>query len=61
MPGSDAWVDRTGVQRGRKRGGRNLSVTEMHELGFTRLPPSPKHKFIHTLADLGPEEGELDG
>jgi hypothetical protein len=50
VPGSDAWVDSIGVQRGRKRGGRNLSVVEMHELGFTRLAPSPKHKFVQRAA-----------
>lgn len=47
VPGSDAWVDARGIQRGRKRGGRNLSSDEMRTLGFTRLAPSPKHKFIH--------------
>lgn len=48
MPGSDAWVDTDGVQRGRKRGGTNISAAGMRELGFTRLPPAPKHKFVHS-------------
>lgn len=47
MPGSDAWIDTNGVQRGRKRGCRNMSAAEMREAGFTRLAPSPKHKFVH--------------
>lgn len=47
VAGSDAWVDEHGVQRGRKRGGRNLSADEMRDLGFKRLPPSIKHKFVH--------------
>lgn len=33
VPGSDAWVDANGVQRGRKRGGRNIPADEMRRLG----------------------------
>ena len=47
VPGSDAWVSETGERRGRKRGGRNLSVVEMAILGFTRLPKATKIKFVH--------------
>lgn len=49
VPGSDSWVDATGTQRGRKRGGRNLSVAQMRELGYTRLPAMPKIKFVHRI------------
>lgn len=52
VPGSDAWVDANGVQRGRKRGGRNIPAAEMRELGYSRLPPSPKHKFAHRSTPL---------
>lgn len=45
--GSDAWVDPTGVQRGRKRGKRNISAADLIDAGYTRLPPSDKHKFVH--------------
>ena len=48
VPGSDNWIDADGVRRGRKRGGRNLSVAEMRDRGFTRLPTAPKVKFVHT-------------
>jgi hypothetical protein len=47
VPGSDSWVGPDGEQRGRKRGGRNLSSAEMREMGFTRLPSAPKVKFVH--------------
>lgn len=49
VPGSDNWIDGDGVRRGRKRGGRNLSAEEMRALGFTKLPPLPKVKFIHRV------------
>ena len=47
VKGSDAWADQLGQRRGRKRGGRNLSVVEMKDLGFIRLPTMPKIKFVH--------------
>lgn len=48
VPGSDAWQHRvTGERRGRKRGGRNMSVAEMTAAGFERLPTMPKIKFVH--------------
>jgi hypothetical protein len=50
VPGArDAWVDAAGVQRGKKRGGRNLTADEMRALGFRRLPASPKHKYVHRV------------
>lgn len=50
VPGSDAWRHSvTGERRGRKRGGRNLTVSEMQAAGFVRLPVMPKIKFIHTV------------
>lgn len=47
VPGSDAWLDPDGVQRGRKRGGRNIPAAELRRMGYTRLPASPKHKYRH--------------
>jgi hypothetical protein len=47
VPGSDSWVGPDGVQRGRKRGGRNYSADDMRAAGFRRLPSMPKHKFVH--------------
>lgn len=43
----DTWVGPDGEQRGRKRGGRNLSADEMREQGFERRPPAVKHKYVH--------------
>lgn len=37
----------TGERRGKKRGPRNLSTAEMEALGFERLAPVPKIKFVH--------------
>lgn len=45
----DTWVDQTGRQMGRKRGGRTLTAQEMREQGFTRLPLMPKIKFVHRI------------
>ena len=47
VPGGDVWLDARGVQRGRKRGGRNLSVLEMRERGFVKAPAFPKIRFVH--------------
>lgn len=48
VPGADAWQHRTtGERRGRKRGARNLSVTDMVAQGFERLPSAPKIKYVH--------------
>jgi hypothetical protein len=47
MPGSDAWRAPDGSQRGRKRGRRNITVAELIDAGYTRLPASPKHKFVY--------------
>lgn len=44
----DTWVHAaTGEQRGRKRGGKNLSADEMRSLGFERQDQAVKHKFVH--------------
>lgn len=48
--GGDTWVGPDGEQRGRKRGGRNLSVAEMRSAGFERRPAAPKRKFVHEVA-----------
>ena len=45
----DVWKDESGVQRGRKRGGRTLLAAEMRALGFTRQPQLPKIKFVHRM------------
>jgi hypothetical protein len=49
-PAGDVWVDADGMQRGRKRGRRTLTVAEMGALGMTRLPSLPKVKFVHRRA-----------
>lgn len=44
----DTWVHvETGEQRGRKRGGKNLTADEMRSLGFEKSPAAVKHKFVH--------------
>lgn len=53
VPGSDAWVGPNGERRGRKRGGRNLSVEQMVALGYRRLPKAPKVKFVHRATQAG--------
>lgn len=45
----DTWVNESGEQRGRKRGGRTLVVDEMRALGFERRPACVKHKYVHHL------------
>lgn len=49
VPAGDTWVDGHGLQRGRKRGGRNLSADEMRALGFVRKPPAVKLRFTHRV------------
>lgn len=49
-PAGDVWVDNRGTQRGRKRGGKNLSAADMREIGFVRAPSMPKIKFVHRAA-----------
>ena len=46
-PAGDTWVNAEGEQRGRKRGGRNLSVGEMRAGGFEKRPAGVKHKYVH--------------
>lgn len=43
----DTWCDGEGVQRGRKRGGRNIPSAEMRSMGFVKQPPAVKHKYVH--------------
>ena len=51
VPAGDVWVhDRTGAQRGRKRGQRTLLAREMVDLGFVRMASMPKIKFVHYIA-----------
>jgi hypothetical protein len=46
--GDPGWRHRiTGERRGRKRGARNLTPAELEILGFERLAPMPKIKYIH--------------
>jgi hypothetical protein len=49
----DTWVGPDGEQRGRKRGGRNLSADEMRSNGFERRPPAVKHKYVHHVGRVG--------
>jgi hypothetical protein len=44
-----AWVDGAGRQVSRKRGPRTLTVTEMAELGYTRVGSFAKHKYRKVL------------
>lgn len=49
VPAGDVWIGPDGQQRGRKRGGRNLTVAEMRALGFERAPAAPKIRFRHDV------------
>lgn len=53
----DTWTGPNGEQRGRKRGGRNLTAAEMRELGFERRPAAPKIKFVHVASACSSEAG----
>lgn len=46
-PAGDTWVGPNGEQRGRKRGGRNMTAKEMRAAGFERRPAAPKIRFVH--------------
>lgn len=46
VPAGDVWL-KDGVQMGRKRGARSLSVAEMRAAGFERAPAAPKIRFVH--------------
>lgn len=50
VPAGDTWVNSLGEQRGRKRGGRNLTAAEMRAMGFERVPAAPKIKFVQVAA-----------
>lgn len=43
----DVWIGPEGQRRGRKRGGRTLTVADMRALGFERAPALPKIRFVH--------------
>lgn len=47
VPAGDVWVDGAGRQRGRKRGGRTMTVAQMREAGLDRVPQAPKIRFVH--------------
>jgi hypothetical protein len=48
VKGWPAWRHKeTGEMRGKKRGPRNYSTDEMVEMGFERLSPMPKIKYVH--------------
>lgn len=49
VPAGDTWVNDSGEQRGRKRGGRTMTVAQMIDAGFTRNPVAPKIKFVHKV------------
>jgi len=44
--GDPVWVDAQGRQVARKRAKHSRTAAEMLALGYTRLPSSPKHKFV---------------
>jgi hypothetical protein len=41
------YIDRDGMQCGRKRGGKNLTAQEVLDRGMVRLPQLGKIKFVH--------------
>lgn len=48
VQGRPAWQHKvTRERRGKKRGSRNISTEEMEVLGFERLAPVPKIKYVH--------------
>jgi hypothetical protein len=49
VPAGDVWLDASGRQRGRKRGGRSLTVAEMRAAGLERQPSAPKIRFVHRV------------
>lgn len=49
VPAGDTWVDSTGRQVGRKRGGRTYTVTEMRAMGCQRVAAAPKIRFRHDV------------
>jgi hypothetical protein len=49
-PAGDVWLMPDGSQRGRKRGGRNISAAEMREMGATPAPKAPKIRYVHRVA-----------
>ena len=52
VPAGDVWVDAAGRQRGRKRGGRTMTVADMVAAGCTRVPAAPKIGFVHRAATV---------
>ncbi len=54
IPAGDVWVHReSGIQRGRKRGGRTMLAAEMVAAGFERMPAMPKRRFV-----MGPRKAD---
>ena len=48
VPAGDVWVHTvTGRLAGRKRGGRNITVSAMRAMGYERRPAAPKVRFVH--------------
>jgi hypothetical protein len=43
----DVWVGPNGERRGRKRGQRTWTKSEMEAAGFEKVPPAPKIKYFH--------------
>lgn len=46
---SPVFVNENGLMMGRKRGAKNLTINELHELGFKKIGDFPKHKFRFLL------------
>jgi hypothetical protein len=45
--GDPSFVDKIGRQIARKAGNTTRTAEQMLALGYTKLPPSEKHKFIY--------------
>lgn len=50
VKGDPKWVDAEGKQVARKST-KSRTNAEMVALGYTRLPPAPKHKFVLRFGD----------
>jgi len=54
VPAGDVWLGPNGEQRGRKRGRKTLTRSEMEALGFRRAPAAPKIRFRHVVGGEQP-------
>ena len=50
--GDPSFVDAEGRQVARKAGGTTRTTEQMRALGYTKLPPSDKYKFIYRVGNV---------